>query len=125
MCTALKDNNGGQARAQLEGLALSVHTAVGRHSQESRLTSCTHTATEVWNGCQYSFWTPERARGEVKSREGLRQLEPVRGNICETKASEIFKESIAAVLAISFFGGESYQVCLQSRSLGVTITRAV
>lgn len=32
---------------------------------------------------------------------------------------------MAAVLAISFFGGESYLVCLQSESLGTTITCAV
>lgn len=46
-------------------------------------------------------------------------------SICEAKGGEICKESIAAVLDTSFFGGESYQVCLQNRSLGATITPAI
>lgn len=60
-----------QTCALLEGSALSMHTAVEVSQRNLGLVSCIYTATEVWIGCQYNFWAPEGAVGEVKSEEAL------------------------------------------------------
>lgn len=98
-----------------------VHRSEG-HPRGSRLASCTCAAAEAWAGCWWGCWAPV-GQWEVKSREGPRWLVSAKVSVCGAKTSDICRGSVAAVLAISYFGGKR---CwgLRSTSQGTTVISA-
>lgn len=60
-----------------------------------------HAATEAWTSYKCSSWAPVWMNGE--NREGLRPLVSLTVHPCGTKDGDIYKGSMAAVLAMHFF----------------------
>lgn len=114
MCTAVQAGDGVRLEAcrwTAGGSSLECAHSGGGQLQGSRVVSCTCTAAEAWSGFLCCSWALARQWGSTQVA-GISQHEYL-----WVKAGEICMWSMAAVLAVGLYSGESTGVIFRAGHL--------